>query len=289
MPTYKGNVGNLMQHWTLCELLDIAQQRGVPGLNFIDAHAMAPLAQTRTDADGRFDRVRVNLPGQGSVYENAWHILRQQHDRDGYPSSAAFVRQVWGQNYSLLLCENNRATADEISRWLRPGEGNLCRGDWRKRFEQPQGLPSPADVGLCPEALTLASFDPYLISWHHRPMNRNPRQSGTVYPEDLQLVRDRLAGFGGGVLLQLSTYGVNGDNTQGAVISSVNSVLVVGGFSLAAVVVIPKQGNNGFHAHMMSLVYASGLDAKWIAQLANLPDRFATWFRDATVAQPVGA
>lgn len=29
MPTCKGNVGNLMQHWTLCELLNIAQQRGV--------------------------------------------------------------------------------------------------------------------------------------------------------------------------------------------------------------------------------------------------------------------
>ena len=41
MPTYKGNVGNFMQHSTLCEMLNIAHGQGAPGLNFIDAHAMA--------------------------------------------------------------------------------------------------------------------------------------------------------------------------------------------------------------------------------------------------------
>ena len=44
MTTYKGNSGHLMQHWTLCELVNIADNQGVPGLNFIDAHAMAPSA-----------------------------------------------------------------------------------------------------------------------------------------------------------------------------------------------------------------------------------------------------
>ena len=41
MPDYKGNFGNLMQHWTLCEILRIANNHA-RGLNYIDAHAMAP-------------------------------------------------------------------------------------------------------------------------------------------------------------------------------------------------------------------------------------------------------
>ena len=48
MPTYKGNVGNLMQHWTLCAILDIADEH-VPGLNFIDGHSMAPISCVRTE------------------------------------------------------------------------------------------------------------------------------------------------------------------------------------------------------------------------------------------------
>ena len=50
MPPYKGNKGNLMQHWTLCDVLRIAQ-RHHSALNYIDAHAMAPLATRRTDYD----------------------------------------------------------------------------------------------------------------------------------------------------------------------------------------------------------------------------------------------
>lgn len=143
-------------------------------------------------------------------------------------------------------------------------------GDWRNRFANP--LPNPA------EPLTLLSFDPYVISWHPCPNQPGP----SIYPEDLQLVRDQLARSGRGVILQLSTYDANGNNTQGAVISSVNSVLTPGGFTLAAVVLIPKQGNNGFRGDMMSLVYTRGLNTDWSATLTNLPNRFAAWFRGAT-------
>ena len=51
MCAYAGNVGHLMQHWTLCKLLVIACRHNVPGLNFIDAHAMAPLATDRRRRD----------------------------------------------------------------------------------------------------------------------------------------------------------------------------------------------------------------------------------------------
>ena len=143
MGTYMGNAGHLMQHWTLCEALGIANNH-VTGLNYIDAHAMAPWATQCADAHGNpqlpdriFRRVRDGMPDQGSVYEQEWHRLANQHQRNGYPSSAAFVRQVWNGQYSLLLCEIDRTTANEIAQWIRPGVDCLFRDDWAVRFAQP--------------------------------------------------------------------------------------------------------------------------------------------------------
>lgn len=92
MGTYKGNAGNLMQHWTLSEILETAQRCGISELNYIDAHAMAPLAMPKNPAeiDPSFAQVKHNLPGQNSRYEKEWHHLVAQ-DQDEYPSSAAFV------------------------------------------------------------------------------------------------------------------------------------------------------------------------------------------------------
>lgn len=286
MPTYKGNVGNLMQHWTLCELLHIASDH-TTGLSFIDAHAMAPLAQESTEtAQSKrtpFKNLKNRLPNRReSTYEWAWHRLSEEHQgEEGYPNSASFVEKVWYGDFSLLLCEIDQPTIAKLKCWCE-GIGNVKRctsspelheGDWRKRFDKK--LPRPSNVGLPDGSLTLLSFDPNVISWHRRPRDPGPN----IYPEDLQLVRDKLAGFHGGVLLQVSTYGTNGDNTQGPVISSVNSVLAAGGFSLAATVVIPDQrgGNESFRQDMMSLVYSRNVP--WSAELANLPRRFAKWAR----------
>ena len=88
-----GNVGNIMQHWTLRELLRVARDQ-VDGLNYVDAHAMSPWATQRTDHSLEFDCVRDNLPGQGSAYERAWHRIVNLHPAEGYPSSAAFVHEL---------------------------------------------------------------------------------------------------------------------------------------------------------------------------------------------------
>ena len=268
MGTYKGNVGNLMQHWVLCEVLRIANEHASE-LSFIDAHAMEPSAATRTSHDTEFDSVRDGLPGQGSVYEQAWHILKLGQC-DVYPNSAALVREVWKGDYSLLLCEKDSATADGIDDWL-PGTckspkckgAKLFRGDWRIKFEE--GLPGPGEAGLQDDSLILVALDPYMCSKH------SPRSqpAGNLYPKDLKLVMRALDGVEGGVLIQLSTYTANGNNPQGAVISSVNSVLCSCGFALAAVV--RANGN------MMSLVYSRGVD--WTADLAGLPGRFDEWRR----------
>ncbi len=77
MGSYMGNVGHLMQHWTLCELLTVASDN-VSGLNYIDAHAMAPWATLRakpTKSSSEFNRVRDGLLSDGSAYERAWHSV----------------------------------------------------------------------------------------------------------------------------------------------------------------------------------------------------------------------
>lgn len=73
MPTFRGNRGNLLQHWVLVELATILRNLStppVPQLCFIDAHAMAPLA-ARHPSPGQtaqdFDAVRDALPGQQSL------------------------------------------------------------------------------------------------------------------------------------------------------------------------------------------------------------------------------
>ena len=276
MPTYKGNVGHFMQHWTLCELLRIAQAQGVQGLNFIDAHAMAPIAYERTDADCMFDRVRNNLPGQGSVYEHAWHELRQQQqEQEGYPNSAAFVERVWECEFSLLLCEVDWPTIAELRAWCdrvrsleRCRNAELFPGDWRDGFDQL--LRSPEDVNLDPDSLTLVSFDPYHVSQHSRPKRTGPN----IYPEDLQLVKRRLEPLGRVVLIQLSTYSAK-NNPQQKVLCAVDEVLTQGHNNFNRAALVPLNGR------MMTMIYARNVPQAWADQLANLPDRFETWLRGA--------
>ena len=277
MPTYKGNVGNLMQHWTLCELLNIAQQKGAPGLNFIDAHAMAPRATENNWKDYRFTRAETRLRNfRETAYERAWHHLTPSGS--GYPNSAAFVNQVWKGNFSLLLCETNEPTIGKLKSWCEgisklkrcTSRPELHEDDWRERFDK--NLPRPLDVGLRDGSLTLVSFDPYKYDWHrdrYQRRNETDERLGTLYPQDIERTVCALQGNSGQVLVQLSTYSPDGANPQGAVISSVHSILSASGFTLCAVVRV-----NG---NMMSLVYMRNVS--WSAELANLPDRFTAWLR----------
>ena len=268
MGTYKGNVGNLMQHWTLCELLETAKANAV-GLSFIDSHAMAPWATECTKPDHRFASVKNDLPGKGSTYEQAWHSLSQQNQKTGYPNSSAFVREVWKHNYSLILCERDFQTADEIEKWLpearqSPGcnQAKLFRYDWRERFLS--RLPNPSAVALPTDSLTMVSFDPTMYSSIYSPVSRRTKY---LYRVDLGLTLYALSDVTGPVVLQMSTYSANGGNPQKKVIESVNSVLTPGQFQQAAVIRV-----NG---SMMSLVYTREVD--WAGDLAGLPERFAEW------------
>ena len=273
MATYKGNIGHLMQHWTLCEVLKTAQKHKTRGLNYIDAHGMAPWATTPTDLQHGFTRVRDNLPGQKSTYENAWHRLASQREA-GYPNSAAFVREVWQGAYSMLLCEIDHSTAESIRHWppTLHGQVTLFEGNWRDRFRCEKGLPSPSDVGLPDDSLTLVSFDPNTCG-AKSPQKINPRNPN-IYPVDLELALRALRDISGGILIQLCAYNPRSNNPQDEVIASFDAILNPKGFHRRAKV-RPLTTRGQPHKKMMSLVYAKNVACAFSDELAELPRRFA--------------
>ena len=280
MATYKGNIGHLMQHWTLCEILRIAAKNNVPGLSFVDAHAMAPWATERDGRNQEFNRVRDNLPRGDSAYELAWQGLVPEQERThGYPNSAAFVyfllEDLWNANYSMLLCEKECRSADEIRGWLfairkSPNchQAKLYHGDWRDRFRR--GLTPPSELGQPDNSLTLVSFDPYSYKIAPPPPEHD---DGWLYDADLNLVCESLEYFGGPTIIELSTYGGSKATPHDQVTQAVNAILQngqgggQGNFEMIAQV---KEGDR-----MMSLIYTRNVD--WGNQLTDLPTAYRRW------------
>jgi len=268
MPTYKGNRGNLLQHWVLAELITlVGEEVQAPGrLCFIDAHAMSPYAARNANAGqtaGDFDTVAGRLPGQDTSYERAWRELSTQGSCR-YPSSALFVRHLWRGALYLVLCEADAETADEIAEWLRTVSADtlseLHRGDWRARFcrDFPNGC-----------AAYLISFDPYMFDRHGPPASPN---QGNMWPSDIVRAGAAVLGLGQGpVVLQLSTYSANNANSQDEVISSIEPLFNAAELQLAATV--RADGN------MMSMVFARNMHS---IQKARLQERFAMWLAHAT-------
>ena len=250
-PRYRGNVGNLMQHWTLCEILTVAQ-RHTSGLSYVDAHAMAPMARRRNDECQTFDHV-LNGKREESIYEQAWRRLALGGSEPGYPNSAALVQDLWKGRVDMLLCEKDPAAVAALRTWAHDRNGvTVAGGDWRDTFEK--GLPNAP--------LTLVSFDPYMYNRNHR--NRKPCN---LYPFDLERTLRALVSAAGGVLIQLSTYDTNDNNPQERVISSIDGILASCRLRQAAVVRV-----NG---KMMSLVYGRGIP--WLSELKDLPQQFEEW------------
>ena len=266
-----------MQHWTLCEVLRVAQCHH-SALNYIDAHAMAPLATCRTGYDAAFDRVRNGLPKGESAYEKAWYGLTKT--KEGYPNSAKFVKHVWKGCYSLFLCEKDSATHACINEWLcelratDPGCAHATSrcGDWRCAFAE--GLPRPAGVVLPDDALTVLAFDPYFIS---KSCARYGKDWGAIYPQDLAVISEALRTLPGGVLVQMSTYSVNGGNSQGEIEQLVDRAFEDHAFTRVAKTQVKGKKPNA-RGNMMSLIYAR--DVPWAScELAPLSESFATWLR----------
>ncbi len=261
MPTYRGNRGNLLQHWVLTQLVALLRQMLPTGarLCFIDAHAMSPFA-IRSENPGltghEFDVVSTHLPGQGTEYEHAWAAMRSH--RIEYPSSALFVRHLWPGPAHLVLCETDEATADEIAEWLDEPQQDtsweLHRGDWRARFREPFPV-----MGI---AAYLISFDPFMFDRHGPSAQPRP---GNMWPSDILRIGTMVLDLAPApVVLQLSTYSANNGNGQDNVIESINSILPRAGLERAAT--IRAAGN------MMTLVFT-----REFPDLGPLDENFAKW------------
>lgn len=187
MPTYRGNRGNLMQHWVLVELLGCIREGAIGKLCFVDAYSMSPTPtrseRAATDQTAHeFDHVRSRLDRSSSVFEQAWLTLSKDLPSE-YPSSAAFVRRCWPERVHLLLCEADRPTADDIEDWLsrldeRITSFELYRGDWRRRLAEP--TPSDWDAYYF-------SFDPNMYDRHEV---RSPKAEN-MYSSDIDLLTRR--------------------------------------------------------------------------------------------------
>ncbi len=266
MPTYRGNQGNLLQHWVFCELMRIAAEYETH-VNLVDAYSMAPMAraQRRPGRSGYlFDCVEASLPGLGSAYENAWQALAT--GSSGYPNTAAILDQIWPGTYSMLLCEIDADTARDLKAWGEEIKRNgrcqsleIAENDWRGRLSQ--GVVT--GVGL-----KLIAFDPNKFDRHGPPARSNPRPEH-MYPRDLELAAAFASRMVGTTLLQLSTFSAKNGNSQDEVTAAVDSILSEAGFVQGADV---RAGGN-----MMSLVYSR--DVRWASQLGELSAAFTDWFR----------
>lgn len=263
MPTYRGNRGNLLQHWVLVDLLRCIREGGIGKLCFVDAYSMSPTPtrseRAATDQTAHeFDHVRSRLDRSNSAFEQAWLTLSKDLPSE-YPSSAAFVRHCWPERVHLLLCEADRTTAHDIERWLsqldeRFTSFELYRGDWRLRLAEP--TPSDWDAYYF-------SFDPNMYDRHDV---RSPKAEN-MYSSDIDLLRGAIRQRReASIVVQLSTYSVNGGNSQFDVFESV----------------VPRFTEMGFSANcvradysMMSFIFSRGVTVP-----SDLEDRFRLWLAD---------
>ena len=248
-----------MQHWVLCELINSVRNY-FTHLTYVDAHSMAPIATQRTSSSPKFDTVFEQLPGQKSLYEQAWNEL--SFGPGTYPNSANFVQHLWRLpgNCSMLLCEIDDDTVSLLRSWASQIKGfdiNITNEDWRNRFRK--GLPKP-------KGLMFISFDPYMFNRHLRHIS-----PGNMYQADLDLLIRTTCSYPE-VLVQLSTYDVNDRNPQEKVIEVIRSKLTANEFGEVAII------RPGKSKKMMTLIYQRGLGSTFIDELHSLPNRFKSWF-----------
>ncbi len=271
----KANRGNLMQHWVLCELLRRLGQRDFKHLMFICTHSMAPWSvPERRDDEARnrcrqvFHLARRRIGNQRiNAYEEAWFALSAS-DGLPYPSSAMFVKHLWKEKLSLLLCEAAHDVSDEIDGWLgTPGikarlEGSrLSRGDWRLAFSDPFTA-GDADV-------LIIEMDPMRFE-HHSPHECSRKDRAVLFPEDLDLTTTALSGLTIPVLVQISSFSANNGNSHQIVEQTTTARLRESGFTLLYRAMVGGQ--------MLTLIYGRHADS--LTPSPDFETAFATWLTD---------
>lgn len=204
----KANRGNLMQHWTLCECLTRLQSH-YDDLHFVTTHSMAPWAIP--DRKAPSDRsvflqagARLERLASPSPYEAAWQELSVCEGLP-YPSSAVFASHVWQKSMTVALCENEPRTADEINGWLATPQvqtklqhSALLPGDWRSSFANPDLLRTTSEC-------MYIEMDPMRYDTRG-PNDRKSKEMASLYPDDIELVAQRLATVSTPIVLQVSSF-----------------------------------------------------------------------------------
>lgn len=251
----KGNRGNLMQHWTLCECLFHLQSQ-FKTLHFVTTHSMAPWAiPNREDSEGNCRSVFMRAGARLSTidapcrFEMAWKRLSVGNGFP-YPSSALFAAEEWKGSLSVIVCEADPRTADEIDGWLalpqqqsRFQHSTLLRGDWRSSISNPLFLRTPTEC-------LYIEMDPMRYDTRVQ-ADRNSTEPASLYPDDVDLLVQTLAITKVPVVLQISSFS-NQRNFMplDSQRQSLVSVLQTGGFSLSAEVRVMQQ--------MASFVFTRG-------------------------------
>ncbi len=241
----KGNRGNLMQHWTLCECL-LRLRSNYSSLHLVTTHSMAPWSvPVRKDVMGgcsaTFLRAgrRLRSLQAPSQYESAWESLSVEKGIP-YPSSIVFATEVWKEKLSVSLCEADPRTADEIDGWLgspqqqdRFEHSVLLRGDWRSSLANP--LLFRNDVECIYFEMDPMRYDTRSQS------NRKSTNPANLYPDDIEKVIQHLPSTIP-VILQISSF-----STQNNIIplnnqrQSLEGLLQPAGFSLHSEVKVLQQ------------------------------------------------
>ena len=155
--TFKGNFGNLLQHWTLVEIVVLLKdlfpsQR----LTYFDAHSMSPYAHAERP-DAHFLNIFLKLCTGTSKYENVWCELRSTQSEISYPNSIAFVQAIWKNDILPILCEINPETYKQLAKYVSgisdkfDVKRRIVNSDWRKEWKA---------QSFDDSEVILASFDP---------------------------------------------------------------------------------------------------------------------------------
>jgi hypothetical protein len=170
----------------------------------------------------------------------------------------------------MVLCEYDDATVAELRSWKanreeepRCGGVEVAPGDWRQRFKAP----------LANEDALFLSFDPDMFSCSDA--FDDGRKMTSV---DLARIV-RVVPATGPIVVQLSTYSVNGANTQAKVKAAVTSGLDRAGLELLAVVKTDDQ--------MMSLVLGRSCTDAMVETIAKMPAKFESWLHQLKASHAI--
>jgi hypothetical protein len=265
----KGNRGNLMQHWTLCECL-FQLRNQFKTLHLVTTHSMAPWAfpsreETPVGCRSIFMQAgaRLGIVNAPCRYELSWKRL-SVNDGFPYPSSAVFAADEWKGVLTIAACEADPRTADEIDGWLalpqqqrRFQHSVLLRGDWRSSLSNPLFLGTPAEC-------VFIELDPMRYDTRAA-ADRRSTDAASLYPDDVDLLVHSLARVDVPIVLQISSFS-NQRNFMplDSQRQSLVAILQAGGFGLCAEVRVVQQ--------MASFVFVRGCQLQGAALGASFND-----------------